>query len=148
MPPTSSPVLFSCGKVALDRARIRAFARRLRDEVAAGRAFTCLIARDGELHRLNRQFLNKDYPTDVLSFPTGARDGMLGELAISVDRAEAQASHQGHSLEDEIRILMLHGVLHLTGMDHEGDRGRMRRIETRWRKSFELPAGLIERARK
>ncbi len=148
MHPTSSPVLFSCGNAKLDRARIRAFARRLREEVAAGRAFTCLIARDGELRRLNRQFLDKDDPTDVLSFPSGTRDGMLGEMAISIDRAVVQASEQGHSLEDEVRILMLHGVLHLTGMDHEGDRGRMRRVETRWRKFFELPAGLIERVRK
>jgi probable rRNA maturation factor len=148
MPASLSNVLFSRGKVALDRAQIRAFAARLRTEVAAGRSFTCLITRDDELQRLNRQFLDKDYPTDVLSFPSGARDGMLGELAISVDRAAAQASEQGHRVEDEIRILMLHGVLHLTGMDHAGDRGRMRRAETRWRRFFGLPAGLIERARK
>ena len=132
----------------MDRARIRIFAKCLRAEVAAGRSFTCLITRDDELQRLNRQFLGKDYPTDVLSFPSGARDGMLGELAISVDRAAAQASENGHSLDDEIRILMLHGVLHLAGMDHEGDHGRMRRAEARWRKFFELPAGLIERARR
>lgn len=132
----------------LDRAGLRAFARLLRDGVAGGRAFTCLLTRDAELQRLNRDFLGHDYPTDVLSFPSGARDGMMGELAISVDRAAEQAAGHGHTLDQEIRILMLHGVLHLTGMDHEGDRGRMRRAETRWRKTFGLPAGLIERARK
>lgn len=132
----------------LDRAGLRAFARLLRDDVAGGRAFTCLLTRDAELQRLNRDFLGHDYPTDVLSFPSGARDGMMGELAISVDRAAEQAAGHGHTLDQEIRILMLHGVLHLTGMDHEGDRGRMRRAETRWRKTFGLPAGLIERARK
>lgn len=125
---------------------MRAFAARLRDEVACGRSFTCLLARDRELQRLNQQFLEKDYPTDVLSFPSGARDGFLGELAISVDRAAAQAAGHGHTIDDEIRILMLHGVLHLLGMDHEADRGRMRRTESRWRKTFELPTGLIERA--
>jgi probable rRNA maturation factor len=124
---------------------LRAFALRLRDDVANGRCFTCLISRDAELRRLNREFLSKDYPTDVLSFPAGARDGFLGEMAISADRAAAQAADNGHSIDDEIRILMLHGVLHLLGFDHEGDRGRMRRMETRWRKALGLPAGLIER---
>lgn len=126
---------------------MRAFARTLRDEVARGRSFTCLIARDPELRRLNREFLGKDYPTDVISFPSGARDGFLGEMAISVDRAFEQAIDAGHSINDEIRVLMLHGVLHLSGFDHERDRGRMRRVETQWRKTFRLRAGLIERAR-
>jgi probable rRNA maturation factor len=126
---------------------LRAFADRLRDEVAHGRSFTCLISRDAELQRLNREFLKKDYPTDVLSFPSGARDGFLGEMAISADRAAEQAANNGHSTSDEIRILMLHGVLHLLGFDHQGDRGRMRRTETIWRKTLGLPAGLIERAR-
>ncbi|MBS1872517.1 MAG: rRNA maturation RNase YbeY [Acidobacteria bacterium] len=147
MPPSSSSLLFSCGRVPLNRSELRQFATRLRDEVANGRAFTCLVTRDAELRRLNLQFLGHDYPTDVLSFPTGARDGALGEMAISVDRAAAQAEEHGHGVDDEIRILMLHGVLHLTGMDHVGDGGRMRRVETRWRKTFGLPAGLIERAR-
>jgi probable rRNA maturation factor len=106
-----------------------------------------LIARDPELRRLNREFLGKDYPTDVLSFPSASQDGFLGEMAISADRAAAQAAEYGHTTNDEIRILMLHGVLHLLGMDHERDRGRMRRAETRWRKTLELPTGLIERAR-
>jgi probable rRNA maturation factor len=126
---------------------LRAFALRLRDEVASGRPFTSLITRDAELTRLNREFLQKDYATDVLSFPSGAAEGELGEIAISVDRAAEQAAEHGHAIEDEIRILMLHGVLHLAGMDHENDRGRMRRAETRWRQFFGLPAGLIERTR-
>ena len=91
--------------------------------------FQCLITGDEELRRLNRQFLGKDYPTDVLSFPAGD-DDMLGEIAISAERAAEQAREFGHSVEDEIRILMLHGVLHLAGMDHERDRGAMARAET------------------
>jgi probable rRNA maturation factor len=147
MPANTSPVLFQCGSVRLDRAALRAFAAELRDRVAGGRPFDILIADDAELQRLNREFLGKDYPTDVLSFPSGAPGGFLGEIAISFDRAREQAARHGHDPATEIRILMLHGVLHLTGMDHESDRGRMRRAETRWRKTFHLPAGLIERVR-
>ena len=68
-------------------------------------------------------------------------------MAISVERAQEQARSRGHGLEEEIGILMLHGLLHLLGMDHENDRGRMARAETRWRKKLGLPAGLIERVR-
>jgi probable rRNA maturation factor len=70
----------------------------------------------------------------------------LGGLAISLPRAQAQARQFGHELQDEIRILMLHGLLHLLGMDHENDRGRMARAERRWRARLGLPLGLIERA--
>jgi probable rRNA maturation factor len=139
-------VLFQCGSVRLPRAALRGFASELQHTVAGGRPFDILITRDAELRRLNREFLGHDYPTDVLSFPSGARDGFLGEIAISVDRAREQAAEQGHGADVELRILMLHGVLHLTGMDHERDGGRMRRAEARWRKQFGQPSGLIERA--
>jgi probable rRNA maturation factor len=72
--------------------------------------------------------------------------GHLGELAISVERADAQANSFGHSRVDEIRVLMLHGLLHLAGMDHETDRGAMSRAEKKWRSYFALPATLISRA--
>ena len=107
--------------------------------VANGRVVTCLITGDSELRRLNRRFRGKNYATDVLSFPPD-------EMAISLDRAAAQAKELGHSVDEELRILMLHGVLHLCGMDHEVDSGEMRRAEMRWRKRLGLPAGLIERA--
>jgi probable rRNA maturation factor len=122
------------------------FARRLREEVAGGMAFHCRIATDAELRRLNREFLGKDYPTDVLSFPAGGGD-TLGDLAISLNRARAQAREYRHTLQQEIQVLMLHGVLHLLGMDHETDGGRMARAEKRWRAKLDLNAGLIERAR-
>lgn len=127
------------------RKKLEGFAQRLEREVAGGRPFCCLLTDDRQLRRLNRQFLGRDYPTDVLSFPAG--NGSLGDIAISVDRARRQAAEFGHSLEEEIAILMLHGVLHLAGMDHERDRGRMRRAEIRWRKALGLPAALIERTR-
>src|SRR5207253_1834332 len=110
------------------------FARTLQTDVTGGREFVCLVTGDRELRRLNREFLGKDYATDVLSFPSGRRDGALGEMAISIDRAREQASAFGHTVEDEIRVLMLHGALHLMGMDHETDGGRMARAETRWRR--------------
>jgi probable rRNA maturation factor len=72
-------------------------------------------------------------------------DPSLGDIAISIQRARAQAHDWNHSIEDEIRILMLHGVLHLMGMDHESDSGRMRRTEIRWRRKLGLPPCLTER---
>lgn len=129
-----------------------AFARKLEREVAKGRPFDCLITGDAELRRLNREFRGKDLPTDVLSFPSEPPSGLprgevarLGDLAISAARARAQAREYGHTTEQEIRLLMLHGVLHLLGMDHEQDEGRMARAEKRWRTALKLPGGLIER---
>ncbi len=121
------------------------FARRLQSEVTGGRAFACLITSDAELRRLNATFRSKDEPTDVLSFPQADNGANLGDIAISVQRARAQARRFGHETETEVRILMLHGALHLLGMDHEADSGRMARAEKRWRTYFRLPNGLIER---
>src|SRR5215471_16870894 len=129
---------------SVDRTVLEEFAIVLRTRVARGREFACLVTSDGELQRLNREFRRKDYATDVLSFPSGEAGGYLGDLAISWQRARGQARDFGHSLETEIRILMLHGILHLTGLDHETDGGTMKRAETRWRRIFGLPAGLIE----
>jgi probable rRNA maturation factor len=126
---------------------VRSFAARLVAEVAAGRRFTCLLTGDKELRRLNRVFLGRDYPTDVLSFPSAEPSERLGDLAISCGRASGQAGLLGHSMETEISILMLHGTLHLLGYDHETDRGRMARAERLWRRRFGLPVGLIERTR-
>jgi probable rRNA maturation factor len=129
----------------LPRSELRVFATQLVEQVTGGRLFECLITDDRELKRLNRTFLGHDYPTDVLSFPSGLGGSFVGEIAISADRALEQASEFGHSTAEEIKILMLHGVLHLTGMDHEKDRGAMARAEKKWRKHFGLPTGLIER---
>lgn len=139
-----SQIFFRRAPGGLQRDDLRRFARVLQDEVAGGQAFQCLITDDRELRRLNRTFLGKDDPTDVLSFPEA--DG-LGEIAISAQRAAAQARRYGHALQRELEILMLHGLLHLLGMDHERDRGRMARVEADWRLRLGLPAGLIERAR-
>ncbi|HUS06316.1 MAG TPA: rRNA maturation RNase YbeY [Bryobacteraceae bacterium] len=145
MPLRQISLLFRQAPRTLARRDLRGFADVLFGMVAQERAFTCLITRDAELQRLNREFLGHDYPTDVLSFPSGESEGPLGDIAISADRAADQATEFGHSLEAEIKILMLHGVLHLMGMDHESDSGEMARGERRWRKKLGLPQALIER---
>jgi probable rRNA maturation factor len=128
----------------INRSRIESFAETLRHRVARGREFHCLITGDAEMRRLNSEWRGKDYATDVLSFPGAAP--YLGDIAISNARARSQAATLGHSLEHEICILMLHGLLHLKGLDHETDDGRMARAESRWRRIFGLPHGLIERS--
>ncbi|MFN9458128.1 MAG: rRNA maturation RNase YbeY [Acidobacteriota bacterium] len=147
MSPDGSSILFQGVKrsIPLDRRRLRLFEARLTAEVAAGRPFTVLVTNDAALQRLNREFLQHDYPTDVLSFP-GEEE--LGEMAISADRAAEQAAEYGHDVTSEVEILMLHGLLHLLGHDHETDRGKMRRLDTKWRQTLGLPAGLIERTKK
>jgi probable rRNA maturation factor len=129
------------------RAELVEFAVTLQRRLTGGRPFHCLLTDDAELRRLNRQFRAKNKLTDVLSFPAGiAPAGSLGDIAVSIDRARVQARDFGHRIVDEVRILMLHGVLHLLGMDHEADGGEMARAEVAWRKKLGLPAGLIERA--
>jgi probable rRNA maturation factor len=138
MSPDDPHLLFRHSSRRVRRTPLRDFLTQLQKRVARGRGVTCLITTDAELRRMNRHFLGHNYVTDVLSFPPD-------EMAISLDRAAEQARERGHSLDEELRILMLHGVLHLCGMDHETDSGQMRRAEMRWRKKFGLPAGLIER---
>ena len=133
------------------RTDLVAFAATLQCRVTGGRPFNCLLTDDDELRKLNRQFRNKHKATDVLSFPSAMSGAVIdgersaGDLAISLDRARAQAKEFGHRIGDEIRILMLHGALHLSGLDHETDSGEMARVELAWRKKLGLPAGVIER---
>ena len=151
----ASLLVFEYVPARLQRTSLKLYALRLMQEVAGGRDFTCLLTNDEKLRELNRTWRGKDEPTDVLSFPASHLPGALkqalpapplGELAISCGRARFQAAENGHTLEEEIAILMLHGVLHLMGMDHESDKGQMRRAELRWRRRLGLPNGLIERA--
>lgn len=131
----------------------RALTRFLAEAQAAvhlrGRV-TVLLTTDATLRDLNRRFRGKNKPTDVLSFPATApasgRKKIAGDLAISVETARRQAAEQGHSLATELKVLILHGLLHLTGYDHETDTGRMRCRERDLRARLGLPQGLIERA--
>lgn len=114
---------------------------------------TVLLTTDPAIRRLNRQFRGKNKATDVLSFPAEAAfPGMAaaaqvaGDLAISVPTALRQATEQGHPLSTEVKVLILHGLLHLAGYDHEIDNGKMARRELLLRARLRLPKGLIERA--
>jgi probable rRNA maturation factor len=126
---------------------------KLRDQV------TVLLTTDPAIRRLNRRFRGMNKATDVLSFPAAklsqvskARPGapriqeIAGDLAISIPTARRQAEDRGHSLAIEIKVLMLHGLLHLAGYDHETDKGEMARREQKLRVRLRLPHGLIERA--
>lgn len=144
MEPGPSSIIYRQRFAAIDRPELARFAGRLSRAAADGRSFECLIAGDDELRSLNRRFRRKNKPTDVLSFPSEG-EIFLGAIAISYDRARAQASAFHHRIETEIRILMIHGVLHLVGMDHETDSGEMALEEGRLRRKFGLPTGLIAR---
>ena len=102
------------------------------------------IVSDRRMRALNRQFRGKDMVTDVLSFPSEDR-GFLGDIVIAAGVAARQAKDAGHSVQTELRVLSLHGLLHLLGYDHETDDGQMARAEARLRKKAGLPEGLIER---
>jgi probable rRNA maturation factor len=118
---------------------------RLKGEV------TVLLTTDMAIRKLNRRFRGKNEVTDVLSFPAegpfpgSSAEGIAGDLAISVPAALRQAAEQGHSLSTEIKVLILHGLLHLAGCDHEADSGQMARRERLLRAKLGLPQGLIER---
>ena len=130
----------------------RTLARFLDEAQAAVRLrgqVTVLLTTDAAIRSLNRRFRGKNKATDVLSFPTDAAapgaEKIAGDLAISIQTALRQAEGQGHSLSIEIKVLMLHGLLHLAGYDHEMDEGQMERRERLLRGKLGLPQGLIER---
>ena len=130
---------------------------------ARGAVVIALVG-DAAMRRLNREYRGLDYATDVLSFrvheqAAGAAGGKvarrqrpdasslqpLGDIAIALGVARRQARAHGHTVGTELRILGLHGILHLLGYDHEADRGHMRQLEERLRRRAGLPAGLIGR---
>jgi probable rRNA maturation factor len=139
--------------------------RRVRGDVAVA------LVTDAHIHKLNSQYRHKNAPTDVLSFPSdGVADRFpasgtpdpgsrtpdpgsrhpkfLGDIVIATGVARRQGRDAGHSYQAELRVLALHGLLHLLGYDHDSadDRGRMARAERRLRRRGGLPAGLIERS--
>jgi probable rRNA maturation factor len=123
------------------------FVTRAKRSVGLRGSVTVLVTSSRELRRLNQRFRGKDTPTDVLSFPALrlAAKRFAGDVAISADIASQNARRLGHSPAEEIKILALHGVLHLAGYDHETDNGAMARREERLRRQLRLPVGLIER---
>jgi probable rRNA maturation factor len=128
-------------RVRIDRWNLDPFLRKLATAVGhKDRDFTITLVSDRAIRSLNRRFRGLDRPTDVLSFPTGSLKGPwrkvsrgevpnLGEIVISVETAQQQADQEGHALKEEIKLLIIHGVLHLMGQDHESDGGLMNRNE-------------------
>jgi probable rRNA maturation factor len=128
------------------RPTLMRYLREVRAAVGLKGEVSVLLTTNEGIRGLNRRFRKKNKATDVLSFPAEAGFGIVGDLAISVETAARQAEEQGHRLSMELRVLMLHGMLHLAGYDHEADAGEMARKECRLRTKLGLPLGLIERA--
>jgi probable rRNA maturation factor len=133
----------------LSRSTLERFVLRARRVVRLRGLVNVLVTSSAELQSLNRRFRGFDKATDVLSFPAlpAARQArrVAGEVAISADIARENAVRLQHSVADEVKILVLHGILHLAGLDHERDNGQMARKESRLRRQLKLEAGLIER---
>ena len=137
------------GRAVRQRA-LTAFLKNASEAAGLKGEVSVMLTGDEELRRLNREFRGKNRPTDVLSFPApdplkGHRP-IAGDVAISVESAARQAAEFGHPLATELQILLLHGLLHLSGYDHETDTGQMARKEAVLRKQFGLEWGLIERS--
>jgi len=143
--PELRPVILERRKTKdLSRLALARFANKAQRAAGLAGEVNILLTGDSEIQRLNLQFRRKDKPTDVLSFPSGEYEG--GDIAISLRTARAQADEIGHDLLTEVKVLILHGMLHLAGHDHETDRGQMLKLERRLRARLNLPAGLIERS--
>jgi probable rRNA maturation factor len=160
--PTPSPISAKppAGSVSASTFRdlrlpsIRTLARFLTEAQAAVRLSGCvtvLLTTDLALCDLNRRFRGKNKPTDVLSFPAAnlpqSSRPAERDIAISVETARLQAIAQGHALSTELKVLILHGLLHLAGYNHESDAGQMDHREQALRARLGLPQGLIERSR-
>jgi probable rRNA maturation factor len=140
--------------VRLARRPLESFLRRVESELGLPEAgLTVCLVSDAEIARMNEKFRKKKGPTDVLSFPTLARRGpvrlrrglkmvkpgeYLGDIAISPATAQRYARKYGRKLSSELHVLILHGVLHLLGYDHETDRGEMDQVERKLRKRLGL----------
>ena len=134
---------------ALARGPLTRFLNRARGAVGLSGEVDILLSSDATLRTLNRKYRGKNKPTDVLSFPAQEEifSEHAGDLAISLETAARQAASFGHTLAEEVRVLMLHGLLHLAGFDHETDKGEMAEREQELRRELRLPVTLIERTR-
>jgi probable rRNA maturation factor len=143
-------VIFRKRIAGLSASTLERFVLRARRAVHLSDAVNVLVTSSSELRSLNRRFRGADKPTDVLSFPSPAEGrsparSTAGEVAISADIARDNARRLKHSVADEVKILVLHGILHLAGFDHEHDNGEMARKESGLRQRLKLETGLIER---
>jgi probable rRNA maturation factor len=151
-------VILSRPVAGVSRLALSRFLARAQRTAGIPGAVNVLVTGSREMRALNCRFRRHDRPTDVLSFPAeagrrpaagprqpGADRRELGDIAISAGIAAASAARLGHRLADELKILMLHGLLHLAGYDHEHDQGEMERRESRLRRELRLPDSLTER---
>ncbi len=150
--PELRPVILERRKTKeLSRLALARFANKAQRATGLRGEVNILLTGDAEMQRLNLQFRRKDKPTDVLSFPHAPAAGSAasrpagGDIAISLATARVQAAALGHDLLTEVKVLILHGMLHLAGHDHERDHGEMLRLEQKLRDELGLNAGLIER---
>jgi len=145
----ANPSEFKRRKAALKMRELRGFLTRAKSAIGLRGEVSVLLAGDATIRTLNRDYRKKDKATDVLSFPVDEFHSeaakQAGDLAISLDTAQRQADEHGHSLQIEVKILMLHGLLHLAGYNRETDKGQMARKESALRKELDLPSGLIQR---
>jgi len=132
-------------KIALDQEHWQQFTERALKVVPTdSSAVTIAFVSDRYMRELNRQWCGKTGTTDVLSFPAGKDEfdnpdgSMLGDVVISVEQAARQAKENGLTFDEEIAQLILHGLLHLCGHDHETDNGEMNRLELRLRKKLRI----------
>jgi probable rRNA maturation factor len=123
-------------KIKIDTKAWEAFAAKAVDAIGkSGSSTTIAFVSDKTIRKLNRQFRGVDKATDVLSFPAEEQLN-LGDIAISVDTAAKQAKENGLRFDEEVAQLILHGLLHLSGYDHETDNGEMNRLELRIRRKL------------
>ncbi len=144
-------VIFRKRIAGLSASTLERFVLRARRAAHLRETVNVLVTNSLELRALNRRFRGADKATDVLSFPSPEVERSkarraAGDVAISADIARENAGRFGHSVADEVKVLALHGILHLAGFDHERDNGEMAREEGRLRRQLKLEVGLIERA--
>jgi probable rRNA maturation factor len=143
-------VIFRKRIAGLSPSTLERFVLRARRAIHLREPVNVLVTSSSELRALNQRFRGADKATDVLSFPSppvvrSKARPMAGEVAVSAEIARENAERLGHSVANEVKILVLHGMLHLAGYDHERDDGEMARKESRLRRHLKLEAGLIER---
>jgi probable rRNA maturation factor len=151
--PNNDLVILQKKVAGLNEGTLGRFVLRARKAVGLRAAVNVLVTSSTAVRVLNRQFRRKNKATDVLSFPSaapavqGEKRKLAGDIAISVEIARDNSARLGHSVAQEIKILALHGILHLAGFDHERDNGQMARKEATLRRALRLPPALIERRR-
>lgn len=130
-------------KIKIEIGDFQAFAENALEQIANGKACTIAFVSDKKMSELNRDFRGKNSTTDVLSFPYeadefDADDSFLGDIVISLEQAKRQAIENNLTLEMEVKQLILHGILHLLGYDHETDNGEMNTLELKWREKLRV----------